>query len=209
MDKEKIFEELKSRIGETSLSDRTLMSWVEQNLPADGAEPDEAYWNKHVALMKSLGGQYNHDVADFVSKHQSGPTPAPQPQPDPTPAPAADDEVKKMLESLRKQNEALAKRMDAEQSERERAATLSRVRERMLMEGCDRDYVLDNVLRDAVVDGKKPFDDLVTELLAKYDTEYAKAYGNGAAPRNGGGGAGGGKTAVDAYFDKKWKKKDE
>lgn len=204
MNKEKIFEELKAKIGETSLSDRTLMSWVEQNLPADGAEPDDAYWDKHVALMKSLGGQYNHDVADYVSKHQ--PKPDPKPQPDPTPAPKADDEVKKMLEELRKQNEALTKRMDDEAAARERSAMLSRVRERMQSAGCDQSYILDNVLRDAVVDGKKPLDDIVNELLSEYDSEFVKAYGRGVQPRNGGGGGGGGKTVVDSYFEKKWKK---
>lgn len=66
MEQEKILSEITTKIGETSLSQRTLQDYVSNNLPAEGTEPDEAYWNKHVNFLKSLSGQYNHDVAERV-----------------------------------------------------------------------------------------------------------------------------------------------
>ena len=48
MEKEQILSEMIAKIGKTSLSQRTISGYVEGNLPADGVEPDDAYWQKHV-----------------------------------------------------------------------------------------------------------------------------------------------------------------
>ncbi|WP_456095230.1 hypothetical protein [Paraprevotella xylaniphila] len=68
MEKEQILSEMIAKIGKTSLSQRTISGYVEGNLPADGVEPDDAYWQKHVDFLKSLDGNFSHDVASEVEK---------------------------------------------------------------------------------------------------------------------------------------------
>lgn len=210
MDKEKIFSELKTRIGETSLSDRTLMTWVEKNLPAEGVEPDDAYWERGVSLLQSLGGQYSHDVADFVAKHggKQDPDPAPAPDPNKGDGGKGDDDALKMLSDLTKRYDELKARMDAAAADRDKAKLLGLVKGEMERRGCDNAYVLGHVLNGADLDGKKPLEKLVEEQLARYDSEYAMAFGSGVQPRGSMGG-GGGKSAADAYFAKKWKQSAE
>lgn len=210
MDKEKIFSELKTRIGETSLSDRTLMTWVEKNLPAEGVEPDDAYWERGVSLLQSLGGQYSHDVAAFVAQHGGKQDPDPDPDPDPNKGDGGkgDGDALKMLSDLAKRYEELKARMDADAAERDNAKLLGLVKGEMERRGCDNAYVLGNVLNGATLDGKKPLEKLVEEQLERYDSEYAKAFGSGVQPRGSIGG-GGGKSAADVYFAKKWKQSAE
>lgn len=206
MDKEKIFSELKTRIGETSLSDRTLMTWVEKNLPAEGVEPDDAYWERGVSLLQSLGGQYSHDVAAFVAKH--GGKQDPDPDPDNGDGGKGDGDALKMLSDLAKRYDELKARMDADAADRDKAKLLGLVKGEMERRGCDNAYVLGHVLNGADLDGKKPLEELVEEQLARYDSEYAMAFGSGVQPRGSMGG-GGGKSAADAYFAKKWKQRAE
>ena len=66
MTREEIIQEVTTRVGETSLSERTIGDYVDANLPAEGTEPDEVYWEKHVGVLKSLSGNYSHDVKAFV-----------------------------------------------------------------------------------------------------------------------------------------------
>ena len=66
MEKEQILSEMVAKLGKTSLSQRTISGYVEGNLPTDGVEPDDAYWQKHVGFLKSLDGNFSHDVAHAV-----------------------------------------------------------------------------------------------------------------------------------------------
>lgn len=65
MEKAQILSTLKEKLGQTSLSERTLTEYVNNVLPAEGVEPDEAYFTSHVGILKALGGQYNHDIAEY------------------------------------------------------------------------------------------------------------------------------------------------
>jgi uncharacterized protein (DUF2267 family) len=66
MEQEEILSTLKEKIGNTNLSDKTLQTYVSNNLLSEG-EYDDAYFTKHVAILQSLQGQFNHDVASQVS----------------------------------------------------------------------------------------------------------------------------------------------
>lgn len=63
MEKETLLSTLTEKLGETPLSQRTLTAYIDENLPAKGTEPDEAYWEKHTKFLKSLTGNYRADVA--------------------------------------------------------------------------------------------------------------------------------------------------
>lgn len=63
MEKEKILSTLTEKLGTTQLSSRTLDTYISNNLPAEGVEPDDAYFKKHVTFLQSLQGQFSHDVS--------------------------------------------------------------------------------------------------------------------------------------------------
>lgn len=65
MEQAQILSTLKEKLGQTSLSDRTLTEYVSKVLPAEGVEPDDAYFETHVGILKALGGQYSHDIAEY------------------------------------------------------------------------------------------------------------------------------------------------
>lgn len=66
MEKEQILSTLTEKLGKTSISSRSLDTYISANLPADGTEPDDAYFEKHVNVLKSFGGQYSHDLASAI-----------------------------------------------------------------------------------------------------------------------------------------------
>ena len=63
MEKETLLSTITERLGETPLSQRTISDYIDQNLPAEGTEPDDAYWTRHVNVLKSLAGNYRSDLA--------------------------------------------------------------------------------------------------------------------------------------------------
>ena len=65
METEKIISTIKTQVGTTDFSDRTIGTYVELNPIADGQEPDENYFSNAVKFVKSMQGQFN---ADFSTK---------------------------------------------------------------------------------------------------------------------------------------------
>lgn len=66
MDNAQIVTELRQRVGQTNLSDQTITSLFTPFLPADGNVNDEFY-EKTTNLLKTLNGNFSHDVASQVS----------------------------------------------------------------------------------------------------------------------------------------------
>lgn len=98
MELEQIVSELTRRAGNTGLSQRTINDYVSAFLPEPGTEPDEAYWTKHVGIIKSLGGNYSHDVADKVNEFKR--TYNPNHEPNKDVKPQDDNPNKALLERL-------------------------------------------------------------------------------------------------------------
>lgn len=69
MELEKLISTAKQKLGETSASDRTIESFFNNPLfrPAEGEEPDDAYWNRTTETMKwystNYTGQHNHEMS--------------------------------------------------------------------------------------------------------------------------------------------------
>lgn len=67
MDSAQIVTELRNRLGgQTSLSDMTITSLVTPLLPSEG-DPDEQFYTTTVNWLKTLGGNFSHDVAKQVN----------------------------------------------------------------------------------------------------------------------------------------------
>lgn len=67
MELEKILSQIKSKVGQTDVSDRSIADYVKLHLP-DDAEPDEAFYDKAVKLIKSFQGNMSNFAATTVRK---------------------------------------------------------------------------------------------------------------------------------------------
>lgn len=204
MEKEQILSTLNEKLGAEGIKtdgfQRTFNAYIDANLPAEGTEPDEAYWNKHTTFLKSLSGQFSHDVAEQVKAQTKNVPPAPQP-PKPEPQP------NKEIEDLRKTVADLKKRLDEKESKQTQEQLMSQVKAAMKKEGATDEYVLKQTLRGVTLDAKKSVEELAKEMLTAYDSEYTACRGKGAAPRSGNqGGGSNAKNAADAFFARKQKK---
>ena len=67
MDNAQIVSEIRSRVGQNSgLSDLTITSLVTPLIPADG-NPDQGFFDRTAEWLKTLGGNFSHDVAAQVN----------------------------------------------------------------------------------------------------------------------------------------------
>lgn len=207
MEKEQILSTINEKLTaqgiKTEPFQRTFGDYLNENLPAEGTEPDDAYFDKHVRVLKSLAGQYSHDFATAVEDFKKNYKP-PTVQEPPRQAPP---QPNKEVEDLKAQLADLAKRLDEKESQQTQEQLLSKVKAEMQKQGATDEYVLKQTLRGVTLDTKKSVDDLTKELMTAYDSELTACRGKGAAPRSGGGGGGSkGKNAADAFFANKKKK---
>lgn len=201
MEKETILSTLTEKLGDTQLSERTLTTYIESHPVADGAEPDEAYFTAATKFLQSLEGQYKHDVAEGIKK--GGTTP-----PKDTDTPPGGESDNKELKELREKVVALEQDRTDRQKAETQAALVKKVKTAMKEQNATDDYVLTQTFKGVTLDPAKSVDDLVTEMLAKYDAEYKACRGDGAAPRQNSQGGGGGKTETrsDRFFARKKKR---
>lgn len=210
MEQSQILSTLQEKLGNTSFSAQTLTSYVENNMPAEGTEPDEAYWTRHTNILKSLQGQFNHDVALKVTKQANAKFEEfkknykPTPDPDPNPGDKGKkSEGNEEMDALKKQLEDLTKIVNDASNRATQKELIGKVKEAMKGQNATDAYVLEKTLQGKVLDGNKTIEELTKEMLTEYDKEYKACRGEGAAPRLGEGGGGGGKSKTDLRFEAK------
>lgn len=73
MEKEKLLSAVKTGLGTTGLSERTISEYVDNILPdyKDVAELTEDITKKHVGILKTIEGQKNFEVANAVNDFKS------------------------------------------------------------------------------------------------------------------------------------------
>lgn len=210
MEKEQILSTINERLESAGIKtesfQRTFSEYVDLNLPDEGVEPDDAYFEKHVKMLTSISGQFNHDIAKMVEDLKKNPNPSPkQPKTEPN-----DDRYsaleKKFNEMLEKQNK-LVEQLNEKESKATQQQILAKVKDEMKKQGATDGYVLSKTLQGVTFDTKKSIADIAKEMLNAYDSEFTACRGKGAAPRNGGQSTGGaGKTLADGFFARKSKK---
>lgn len=199
MEQEQILSTLNEKLGQTSLSERTISDYVTAFLPGEGEEFD---FDRHVGVLKSLNGNFSKSVADTVKQQmeefKKNYKPTPSGNENPGKGGADEATINRIAELERKLNE--------KESSEKQQQILSKVRNELKKQGADDSYVLGKTLQGIVFDVNKSIEDTVKETLAMYDKEYTACRGKGAAPRSGGKDGGKGKTASDRFFERKAKK---
>lgn len=202
MDKEEILQRIKESAGDTGLSDRTLADYVDNNMPEEGKDPDDTYFTRHAAVLKSISGNFRHDVASAVEDFKKNWKPDPKPDPD-----GSGEDLKKSLAEWQKRVEDMEAKLAEADRRTSRLSLEKGVREAMRGKGASDEYVLGKVLDTADFGKETDVAKIAEELLPAYDAEYAACRGRGVAPRfNAGGGGSGGSKDIDDFFSRKAKR---
>ena len=147
MEKEQILSAINEKLGNTNFSEKTISDYIDANLPAEGTEPDDAYFNKHVGFLKSLYGNFSADVAKQVNEAKAKLKPAPAQKKEPeddTRYAALEEKFDKLMGNYEKLTEQLSKK----ESEQTQAQLMSKVKAEMKRQGCNDEYVLRQTLRE-------------------------------------------------------------
>ena len=191
MEKEQILSTLNEKLGAEGIKtdgfQRTFSAYIDANLPAEGTEPDEAYWNRHTAFLKSLSGQFSHDVAEQVNDFKKNYKPQTE-----TPEDKGDKGEKSDLEKRLEQ-------LENAQKESARAASVHALRSEVGAKGRSLKVANEAIWEDAVkavqVGENDSADDVTAKAKKEYERLLKRYQGEGAAPYGSSGRQGGGEEA--------------
>ena len=191
MEKEQLLSGIKSKLGTTGLSERTLSEYVANILPTitSDEQVNDTFYAAHIAILKSLEGQLNKDVADRVKMAQSEweknrQTPNPNPNPNPT---DPKNEPNKELEDMKAMIVAMQQKLEAADKAKLSSDLLASVQSAMKVKGATDEAVMMFTFKGENIDTTKSVDELTDSYLKTYDANYKTLRGDGASPRNGDG----------------------
>ena len=199
---EKIYQQLKEGLKNSSLSDRTIRNKAERlSKKYNESTFTSEVLNDAIDDLKDIGGQLNKEIADAVKTQKekleaeykakySNPSPNPEPNPEPRdPKDPKDtkDPFGKVAEEWTKKLQEVdnLKKLVEERLQNEKFDRLKQEASKILKEkhNADRDYVLGNAISKVKVEDADTPETLAEKIVPIYDAEYKMAYGDGVAPR--------------------------
>lgn len=179
MEKEKLLSELKTKVGTTALSDRTIDEYVTSILPmygkVDGVE--DHVLDMHASILKSFEGNLNHEVASKVNafkndwEKKNGTLPPPEKD-------ERYETLLKEIEGLKKANEESLKKSAAES-----------LRNQVLNKGGELNVSNKNLWNDCVkaasFEGDVTEDSVLEQVKKDYEKRLKLYIGDGAIPYGG------------------------
>ena len=188
MEKETLLSTLTEKLGETPLSQRTLTAYIDDNLPAEGTEPDEAYWEKHTKFLKSLTGNYRADVAAGLEVAKR--TLQQQPSTTETQQKGGGPDLLKRIEQL-----------EGKLAESAKNASTSTLRAEATAKGKSLKVANEAIWEDAVkvvqIGDNDSADDVTDKAKKEYERLLKRYYGEGTAPYGNSGRQGANKEAEE------------
>ena len=183
MEKEQLLSEIKSKLGTTSLSERTLSEYVANILPTitSDEQVNDTFYAAHTAILKSLEGQLNKDVADRVKVAQSEweknrQTPTPNPNPNPT---DPKNEPNSILQEMQAAITSMQKRLEEAEKAKVSENLLASVKSAMKAKGATDEAVMMFTFKGENIDTTKSVDELTESYLKTYDANYKTLRGDG------------------------------
>ena len=187
MEKEQLLSELKTKLGTTSLSERTLSEYVGNVLPTitSDEQVNDTFYAAHVGILKSIEGQLNKDVADRVKtaksewekNHQSHNQNTTDPK----------NEPNKELEEMKSMIAAMQQKLEAADKAKLSSDMMASVKSAMKAKGATDEAVMLYTFKGENIDTTKSVEELTESYLKTYDANYRTLRGDGASPRNGDG----------------------
>lgn len=207
MEKEQLLSEMTGRLGTTGLSERTVSEYVDNILPTitSDEQVNDAFWDMHTRILKSVEGNLNHDVANRVNTfkaewEKNNPKKQEPPKQEPAKEPQMElyEALVKKIESLEKQN-----------AESNLKATVSEIKGKVLSKADELKVSNRNLWNDAVSavvysEGMTE-NDMLVKAKEIYESKQKAYFGDGAVPYSTGSSSNQKKAEedLDAYFAKK------
>ena len=190
MEKEQILSTLTEKVGKTSFSAQTLEAYVDLNPLAEGAEPDDAYWNKAVAFINKMQGQYNADVAAQVNDFKKNYKPETKEDPGKGKGEGEKSDFEKRLEQL-----------ENAQKESARNASANALRSEVSAKGKSLKVANEAIWEDAVkavqIGENDSADDVTAKAKKEYERMLKRYHGEGVSPYGSSGRQGASKEAEE------------
>lgn len=191
MEKEQILSTLNEKLGQTSLSTRTINDYVDNNLPAEGTEFD---FDRHVKILKSLNGNFSADVAAQVEDFKKNYKPATSTTE--TQHKGEESDLVKRIKQLEQQNAENAKN-----------ASASTLRAEAVAKGKSLKVVNEAIWEDAVkavqIGDNDSADDVTDKAKKGYERMLKRYYGEGTAPYGSSGRQGASKEAEQQALERR------
>lgn len=184
---EKIYQKLLEKLGKTSLSERTVKTYAAQlakTVTKDEELTDDIITNA-VEMLKALGGQYDHDLADAIKNIP--PKPDPKPKPEPKPEPKPDDSLKeyeKRIAELEKKSREQEERYQNEIKAVKLKSISDSVKEQLKSSGCNNSLVLELAFAKSTIDTEKTVDENAKAVRGLYDSIFKENLESGMIPRS-------------------------
>ena len=198
MDKEELLKGFGEKLGEqpnaegiyekSGISTRTLDTYVGEILPEVGEEVNDGFYEKHIRILNSIGGQMRKEKADLFKSLKS--TTKTDPEPKQEPNNGGNDGIQAILgklDEITKANNSLKERLD--QQERQRSVSeITRQLNGALKEKYQNfnQDVFEIAIKEISVDTEKSVESQADELTKAYEAWNKRLYGNGPSPRLGG-----------------------
>lgn len=198
MEQEQILSSLKTGLGQTSLSERTITDFASVlEIPEDESLHGD-YFSRQVKVLKTLEGQLSHDVASKVEDFKKSYKPQEQSKQDP---PQGSDEMPSWAKELKEKIEA----KEAREAEMEKSSLkeqkLSTAYAEAKVSGADNEAVLDIVKSLIKVEDEDTPSSLKDKIVASYNEKYKKLYGGGSYPSSNSSGSGSGGAGKDSFME--------
>lgn len=184
---EKIYQKLLEKLGKTSLSERTVKTYAGQlakTVTKDEELTDEVIASA-VEMLKALGGQYDHDLAEAIKNNPPKPTP-PKPEP-PKPEPPKDEPFKDYEKRIA-ELERLSKQQEERYEKEIKAVKLKNisdaVKKQLQSSGCTNSLVLELAFAKSSIDTEKSVDDNAKTVRDLYDSLFKENLESGMIPRS-------------------------
>lgn len=174
MEKEQILSTLTSKLGKTSLSSRSIETYVNNNLPSEGTEPDDAFFEKHVQILKSIEGQFSHDVATAIENFKK--TYKPEPEVEET---HADDKYEKLLKEVEELKASHKEQLERVSAENLRTSVSGKAAE---LNVSSYKKAWDHVVKNADLSDCKTEDEALTKVKGEFESFVKELYGDSASP---------------------------
>ena len=184
---EKIYQKLLEKLGKTSLSERTVKTYAGQL--AKVVTKDEELTDEVIAsaveMLKALGGQYDHDLAEAIRNNPPKPQP-PKPEP-PKPEPPKDEPFKdyeKRIAELEKKSREQEERYEREIKAVKLKNISDTVKKQLQSSGCTNSLVLELAFAKSTIDAEKSVDDNAKTVRDLYDSLFKENLESGMIPRS-------------------------
>lgn len=184
---EKIYQKLLEKLGKTSLSERTVKTYAGQL--AKTVTKDEELTDDVIAsaveMLKALGGQYDHDLAEAIKNTPPKPQP-PKPEP-PKPEPPKDEPFKdyeKRIADLEEKSRKQEERYEREIKAVKLKNISDAVKKQLQSSGCNNSLVLELAFAKSSIDTEKSVDDNAKSVRDLYDSLFKENLESGMIPKS-------------------------